>query len=201
MVQKRSGRPRNFDPEAAALAAVEVFWQNGYDGASLEDLTAALGINRPSLYNAFGDKRGLFLAALDAYGRNFGRKALEAFEAESDLRAAITAFFRTALANATRPGAARGCLVGSAAVASLTTTDGVDETVRRTNQELRRKLAERFEAEARAGRLSQTPSPESRAALTVELMQGQAFRARIGDADAEIARDLDMRVASVLAAE
>lgn len=200
MVQKRSGRPRSFDPEEAALAAVEVFWQKGYDGASLDDLTAALGINRPSLYNAFGDKRGLFLAALEAYGRNFGMKALEVFEAEPDIREAVFGFFATALANATRPDAARGCLVGSATLASLTTTEGVAEAILRSNHMLRRRLAVRFQSECRAGNLTRTPSPETRAALTVELMQGQAFRARIGDADADIARDLNARVCAVLIA-
>lgn len=198
MVQKRSGRPRSFDTEAAALAAVEVFWQKGYDGASLDDLTAALGINRPSLYNAFGDKRGLFLAAVEAYGRNFGMKALEVFEAEPDIRAAVSGFLETALANAIRADAARGCLVGSATLASLTTTEGVAEAVLNSNHTLRRRLADRFEAECRAGNLTDTPTPETRAALTVELMQGQAFRARIGDADADITRDLNARVSAVL---
>lgn len=198
MVQKKSGRPRSFDLEVAALAAVEVFWEKGYDGASLDDLTAAMAINRPSLYNAFGDKRGLFLAALKAYGRNFGMKALEVFEAEPNLHAAVTGFFETALANATRNGAARGCLVGSATLASLPTTEGVAETVRSANHALRRRLAKRFEAEYRAGHLTETPSPETRAALIVEMMQGQAFRARIEDKKEDIARDLQARVDAVL---
>ena len=60
------GRPREFDVERALDRALDVFWRNGYEGASIADLTAAMGINPPSLYAAFGNKEGLFLAALEA---------------------------------------------------------------------------------------------------------------------------------------
>src|SRR5438105_15121522 len=61
------GRPRSFDADQALDCAVQVFRQKGYEGASLSDLTAAMGINRPSLYAAFGDKQSLFRQALDRY--------------------------------------------------------------------------------------------------------------------------------------
>lgn len=75
------GRPRAFDPEAALDAALEVFWRQGYEGTSLADLTAALGINRPSLYASFGNKEQLFNAALDRYFTSAGAYAAEALEA------------------------------------------------------------------------------------------------------------------------
>jgi AcrR family transcriptional regulator len=61
------GRPRAFDPDAALERAMHVFWGKGYEGASLSDLTRAMGINRPSLYAAFGDKEQLFRKVLDRY--------------------------------------------------------------------------------------------------------------------------------------
>src|SRR5438128_8822547 len=63
----RRGRPRSFDREKALAAAMEVFWRKGYEGASLDDLTKAMGLNKPSLYGAFGDKAGLFRMVLDRY--------------------------------------------------------------------------------------------------------------------------------------
>src|SRR5439155_18551737 len=62
-----AGQPRSFDLDKALDAALQVFWRKGYEGASLSDLTQAMGINRPSLYAAFGDKETLFRKALDRY--------------------------------------------------------------------------------------------------------------------------------------
>ena len=75
------GRPRAFDPEAALDAALEVFWRQGYEGTSLAELTAAMGINRPSLYASFGNKEQLFSAALDRYFTGPGAYAADALEA------------------------------------------------------------------------------------------------------------------------
>jgi len=63
----RMGRPRSFDIDSALNRALSVFWRKGYEGASLSDLTKAVGVNRPSLYAAFGDKEALFRKALDRY--------------------------------------------------------------------------------------------------------------------------------------
>lgn len=63
------GRPREFDPAQALAAALQVFWRRGYEGASISELTEAMGITRPSLYACFGNKEGLFRQALDLYGK------------------------------------------------------------------------------------------------------------------------------------
>src|ERR1700690_3933812 len=65
--QRHIGRPRAFDPEKALEAALRVFWKKGYEGTALSDLTAAMGINRPSIYATFGNKEALFRKALDRY--------------------------------------------------------------------------------------------------------------------------------------
>ena len=63
----RMGRPREFDAETALDQAMEVFWRHGYEGATIAQLTEAMGINPPSLYACFGNKEGLLKAALDRY--------------------------------------------------------------------------------------------------------------------------------------
>ncbi|MEV0144834.1 MULTISPECIES: TetR/AcrR family transcriptional regulator [unclassified Nonomuraea] len=75
------GRPRAFDADIALDRALEVFWRQGYEGTSLSDLTAAMGVNRPSLYAAFGNKEELFAKALDRYVSGPGAFAAEALTA------------------------------------------------------------------------------------------------------------------------
>lgn len=66
------GRPREFDPDLALQKALEVFWKKGYEGASLPDLTEAMGINKPSIYATFGNKEQLFLKAIELYETQVG---------------------------------------------------------------------------------------------------------------------------------
>ena len=75
------GRPREFDTERALDSATELFWRKGYEGTSLSDLTSTLGITRPSLYAAFGNKEALFLMALDRYEARAGAYRVKALEA------------------------------------------------------------------------------------------------------------------------
>jgi len=75
------GRPREFDTEKALDLAVELFWRKGYEGTSLSDLTSTLGITRPSLYAAFGNKEALFRIVLDRYEAKAGQYRAEALKA------------------------------------------------------------------------------------------------------------------------
>src|SRR5690349_21378862 len=101
------GRPRAFDESTALDAAMEVFWRKGYEGASLSDLTDAMGINRPSLYAAFGNKEDLFEKALDRYAEKadgFLRDALD----EPTARAVVDRLLRSAADGVTCPENPRG---------------------------------------------------------------------------------------------
>ena len=91
-VSRPRGRPRGFDPDAVLDRVIPVFWARGYEGASMEDLTAAAGLARPSLYAAFGDKRGLFLAALDRYAATLGRGPVDALAGAEAPDSGIRAF-------------------------------------------------------------------------------------------------------------
>src|SRR2546422_11461601 len=76
---KPRGRPREFDREAALEQAIDVFWRHGYEATSVSDLTAAMGINPPSLYAAFGDKEKLFLEAVEPYQQQRRRSRSKGF--------------------------------------------------------------------------------------------------------------------------
>ena len=109
------GRPRAYDPDKALARAAETFWQKGYDGTSLDDLAAATGMNRPSLYAAFGDKRDLYLTTLTRY-RDRARAATLAMLADDPpLRVFLGRFYKAAL-DLYLAGGSRGCYsVGTAA--------------------------------------------------------------------------------------
>ncbi|MEM8754037.1 MAG: TetR/AcrR family transcriptional regulator [Pseudomonadota bacterium] len=197
---KKRGRPRRFDPDAALDAAVEVFWAKGYEGASLDDLTGAMGINRPSLYAAFGDKRALFAAALRRYGDGAGRAALDAFAAEPDVRAATRRFLEVSLDGQARSGdCAKGCLIASCAAPAAPFLPEAADAVAGGLAASEAALTERFAAEVAAGALSPRPEPAARAVILLDLMQAQAYRARAGATKEALAALIPARVDAALA--
>lgn len=124
--EKTRGRPRSFDPAQVLDKAQEVFWRQGYEGTSYSDLTAATGLNKPSLYAAFGDKEALFAAALQRYNEGPAAALVTAFEASTHLRDGLETMMRgyvdlytsgtvpcgcmaaTSLAESTQPGFPEG---------------------------------------------------------------------------------------------
>ena len=108
-------RPLSFDPDDALDAAMRMFWQHGYAGTSIHDLTEATGLSRSSLYNTWGDKLGMYVAALDRYRRRDGASAFLPLLRSGDPLGRIRAVFDTLVEDATdAPG--RGCfMVGATA--------------------------------------------------------------------------------------
>lgn len=173
------GRPRSFDPDVALDAAVLVFWEKGYDGTSLTDLTSAMGINRPSLYATYGNKRNLFLRAIDRYAATHGSRAFSALRLESDNRIAVQRFFEASIDCALADGTPRGCLINTVA------TDAAE-----SDTELRDKLSRMFEqtdaAIARRMAANQTSydsssrDPEQLAQMAHSVTHSIMTRARAG---------------------
>src|SRR5215211_3297202 len=110
------GRPREFNADQALDKALKVFWKKGYEGASLPELTRAMGINRPSLYAAFGNKEGLFRKALDRYAEGPAAYVGEAL-AEPTARGVAERLLRGAAELLAGPRSPRGCLLVQGALA------------------------------------------------------------------------------------
>jgi AcrR family transcriptional regulator len=113
------GRPREYEPSVVLDRAAEVFWAKGYGATSLDDLSVAMGMGRPSLYHAFGDKMQLFLRTLEHYRDTVGATPLAAMDTAISrnvtIDVAVEALFRQTVSYTTADPAHPGCLIGSVA--------------------------------------------------------------------------------------
>jgi AcrR family transcriptional regulator len=195
---KRRGRPRAYDPQAALLRATDSFWRAGYSGTSLDEISAATGMNRPSLYAAFGDKRALYLKALAQYWRLTFAAMREALADDRPLDEALMLVYEGALSiyfsGDDRP---RGCFVIGTAV-----TEAVEDP------EIRNSLAgglQTFDADFEArlrtarekGELKDTADPAALAVLATATINTIAIRARAGVPRAEL-RELARKAVGVI---
>jgi AcrR family transcriptional regulator len=195
---KRRGRPRAYDPETALQHAMDAFWRAGYAGTSLDEISAATGMNRPSLFAAFGDKRALYLKALDGYWQLAFADMRAALAGDLPLDEALMRAYDGALSiyfsGDDRP---RGCFVLGTAV-----TEAVEDS------EIRASLAAGFQTfdsdfEARLrlardkGELPPDADPAALAMLVTATMHTIAVRARAGVPRAEL-RALAQKAVSVI---
>jgi AcrR family transcriptional regulator len=185
------GRPRSFDRDQALDAAMRVFWHQGYEGASLTALTAAMRINRPSLYAAFGDKAGLFREAVARYGLGPGRYVRRAL-GQPRARQVAEMLLRGTVDLATDPANPSGCLWVQGVLVS--STEG--EPMRREMATLRARgiaqMRERFDRALHEGDL---PADTDVTALThflVSIMNGIAVQACSGHTRDELNRVVDL---------
>ena len=109
------GRPREFEVDAALDRALEVLWAKGYESASLDDLCAATGLGRSSLYAAFGDKRALYLRALERYEEGAARRINDALARGHPVRRAIAGFIGRLIDDIVAGPGRRGCFIGNCA--------------------------------------------------------------------------------------
>ena len=186
MVQKESsapkrGRPRAYDPTEALKATRDVFWLKGYAATSLDDIVGATGMNRPSLYAAFGDKEAIYLAALKMQGELLVNAVAGACQLDMKLKPFLDLFFERCI-ESYMAGAqgARGCfLVGTALTESLMRED-VGEVVRSAFGRCEDALEQRFRRAKKDGDLPKTADARAIAMLMSSTMHEMAMLARAG---------------------
>ena len=119
---------RQFDEQEVIATALDVFWRKGLHDATMQDLAAATGVQRGSLYNAYGDKEEIFLRAFDQYAAQFLDTATKALT-DGDLAARLKNFLDVIVTNMTSGSPARGCLTTRTALDAAISSDAVRERV------------------------------------------------------------------------
>jgi AcrR family transcriptional regulator len=183
------GRPRSFDEREALEKATRVFRSKGYDGVTIDDLVAGMGVGRPSLYAVFGDKRTIFLRVLRAYAEAKGALAAKALLAPQAVRDSLASFMRFAVESATEEGCAPGCLV--VCVAPLVNDAEVRQFLQNAAAGAVALVERRFRDGISAGEIPSDFPVAARASQVIDLTRGLTVRAQIGTPRMTLLRDVE----------
>lgn len=188
------GRPREFCVDEALAAALRVFWSKGYEGASLTDLTDAMGITRPSLYAAFGNKEALFRKALDLYEREKLAYMSQALDAPT-ARGVAERLLRGALQMQTSDCEPKGCLRVISSVACGVEAESIRAEVIMRRQSSSDALVQRFERAKAEGDMPDNMNAEGMAGYLAALLQGLSLQAGAGASREELERLVETSLA------
>lgn len=179
------GRPREFNPDDALAAALRVFWQRGYEAASMTELTEAMGITKPSLYACFGNKEALFRKALDLYERDklaYVGMALEAPTARAVAERLLIGAVKTHCGEDDP----HGCLGVISTVACGMESESIREHVKARRASSEAALTRRFEQAKAEGDLPGELDPQSLAQCLTTMLQGLSVKAQGGASREEL---------------
>ena len=197
-MKRTRGRPRQYDEDAALQAAGEVFWTKGFSATSLDDLTVAMGMNRPSIYRAFGDKETIYRKALMQFCQGMEVAFERTMLAEDDIRKALASFYQDALAVYTSGEQPKGCLVMGTAVAAALCHPEIQADLLNVIRDLDHKIAKRLEQARDAGQLEASFDATGRAAVAQSLLHSLSVRARAGEAPKRLMRMIEAGVETVV---
>ena len=191
------GRPRQFNEDEALNGAMTLFWEKGLSATSLDDLAQAMNMNRPSIYNAFGNKDEIYRRALDRFCGQLDAGMSETLDAIPSLREGLVAFFDRAIAVYCSTNPSMGCLMVCTAPSEALTHPEVGDDLRNLIQRLDKGFVKRLERALEEGELSQDVQPEFAAKLLQGTLQTIALRARSG-ASKKSLKDLASYAVAVL---
>src|ERR1700719_5055589 len=192
----KMGRPRGFTEDAALDAAMRVFWEKGYEGATLADLTEAMGINRSSLYASFGDKEAIFRMAIARYAEGpaaYLKKALQ----QRTVGAVVEALLRGALELLTDPSNPRGCLSVQGALACGSDAEPMKQAMIEWRKQGESEIQKRLQRARTEGDLAKDVNPGDLARYISTVLTGLGVQAANGSTREEMARVVDMVLRSM----
>jgi len=178
--RKPRGRPLSFDRDAALETAMHVFWERGYEAASISDLTSAMGITPPSLYTAFGDKEQLFLEAIERYALGYGSAGARALIEEPSARGAIERWLTEAANELTQPCHPKGCMVVMAATNCSAAAERVQDALLLRRTEAIASVGRRIQGGIDDGELPADTDASDLANFYATIYQGMSMQAKDG---------------------
>jgi len=185
------GRPREFDVDKALDLALQVFWRKGYEGASMADLTETMGITKPSLYSAFGNKEELFRKALDRYVDGPGGYFQVAL-AKPTARAVVEHLLYESAAAVTDPDHPPGCLAVQGALSCGDAAESIKQELMSRRAKGEQDLRERFERAIAEGDLPSGSDAADLAAYLSAFLQGMAVQAAGGTTREQLRKIAEM---------
>ena len=179
-LRRARGRPKNFDRSVALQQAMTLFWERGYEGASFDDLIAAMGISPSSFYNSFGSKEHLFQEATQAYMAAAGKWFAGELNADTDTRTAFHRLLTTAAREFTRKGLPTGCMISLACTQVPPALTCLQEAMVGYREAAQAAMAARVQRGIDEGDVPKDTNVEALAAFYSTLSRGLAVQARDG---------------------
>lgn len=181
MTKKPRGRPRSYDPEEALTHAMETFWVNGFAATSLDDLSTATGMNRPSLYAAFGDKKAIYLKALEMFAGSLRAALRNIEETAPPLPRALKGFYDGAIdIYLSGEHGARGCYIACTAPAEAVRDNDIRAALREVLKQTDSGLERLFSRAREKGEIAKDADTTSHAQIAASVLHSIALRARAG---------------------
>lgn len=193
----RRGRPRKYEHASALDAALTTFWSKGFAGTSLDDLASAMGMNRPSIYAAFGNKETLYGAAVEHYVQTVGRSFLEPLHRGGTLADDLEAFYAAVTGVVTGAHGPLGCIVACTLPAEAETTPAARELLAAALARIDAAVRSRLARAVEQGEISRDADLRTQAEVVVSGMLALSLRARSGASKRDLKRLARAFVAAV----